>query len=203
MSLQLSNADNCTLPRHGLWEGIRRVAFLTAIAIGLALATGNLAAGRAYAHLAHFAQTTGDTAFDLLESFRMMDGTLGSMSPDVSLAVGRSHLLLARNSGIALWRKAAGDEAAKSVAAVSMSQFFAPIRRAGDQLTDPVALFDDEAGRFFVGNAAYNTCPDCGFQPARRLEIAVPGNAQRPRLVLLSLRSQSRTHGRRSHEDKL
>lgn len=104
-----------------------------------------------------------DQPFDLIESFLGMDATLGGPSPDVALAVGRSHLLLARNTGVALWRKAAGAEAGRVISAIPLSQFFASVIKSDDKLTDPSALFDDEAGRFFLVNAALNTCPDCGF----------------------------------------
>lgn len=140
-----------------------RLAVLAGFVSGLSLATGLGGASHARQQPVGVDPASRDDAFELLESFLGMDWTLGGMSPDVSLAVGRRHLLIVRNTGIALWRKAEDDAAAQSVDAISLSLFFAPIGRPGDRLTDPVAVFDDEAGRFFVVNAAYNVCPDCGF----------------------------------------
>lgn len=108
------------------------------------------------------APAVDEDPFALLESFLGMDSTVGGLSPDVSLAVGHSHLLIVRNTGLVLWRKATGDTPAEASTSTSLVRFFAPVGKPGDRLTDPWALYDDDAGRFFVVNAAYNTCPDCG-----------------------------------------
>lgn len=86
-------------------------------------------------------------AFDLLETFL---GSAGNFSPDIGVAAGWAHLVLARNAGITLFRKSNGTEPAKQLASMSMSAFFARVLQTGDALTDPDVIFDPDGGRFFL-----------------------------------------------------
>lgn len=88
-----------------------------------------------------------DQAFDLLETFL---GSAGTPSPDIGVAAGWAHLVLARNAGITLFRKSNGTEPTKQLASMSMSAFFARVLQTGDALTDPYVIFDPDGGRFFL-----------------------------------------------------
>jgi hypothetical protein len=95
-------------------------------------------------------------AFDLLEVFVGMDWTLGSVSPDIAFAPGWNHLVLVRNSAIALFRKSTGADPTKPLSAVSLQTFFGRNTLTGDRLTDPFVVFDADAGRFFMIIAQMN-----------------------------------------------
>jgi len=145
----------------GASEGarVRRCIARTAACLSVVAALASIGAGP---KAGQETPAADEDPFALLESFLGMDSTVGGLSPDVSLAVGHGHLLIVRNTGLVLWRKASSQTPAEAITSTSLARFFAPVGKPGDRLTDPWTLYDAEAGRFFVVNAAYNTCPDCG-----------------------------------------
>lgn len=102
-------------------------------------------------------------------AFLGQDSSLAFASTDVTLAVGTRHFVIARNSAITLYEK--GEGGRRRLSEVSLSTFLAPASHPNDRLTDPIAFYDQDAARFFIGNSALNSCPsadncDAGMQIA-------------------------------------
>lgn len=104
------------------------------------------------------AQRESSDPFTLREEpFLAQDSRLGFFSTDIAVAIGIRHFVVARNSAITLFEKSDADSRRK-LGEVSMNTFFAPASHPGDRLSDPIALYDTDTGRFFIGNAAFNDC---------------------------------------------
>jgi hypothetical protein len=99
------------------------------------------------------------------------DSRLGYFSTDVSLAIGPRQFVVARNSAITLFEKAEGEGGPRRLSELALRDFLREATRDGDLLSDPIALYDPESQRFFLGNAAFGPCQsaetcDAGLQLA-------------------------------------
>jgi hypothetical protein len=130
-------------------------------AVVLLVAAAGLAATSFLSKPTANATTQGDSSnfLELREpAFIGQRSTLGFFSVDATLAVGVRHFIVVRNSAITLFVKPDGGAPARQLSEASLSSFLAPASHPDDRLSDPIALYDPDAGRFFIGNAAFNTC---------------------------------------------
>ncbi len=103
-------------------------------------------------------QTSSHDPFELRSAMLGMGANIGAQSPDVSLAAGRQHVIMARNTGIVLMEKASPSGTLSLVSSLLLRDFLASVTRPEDKLGDPFITVDPNDGRFFVVNAAFGPC---------------------------------------------
>lgn len=149
------------LVRLPIGQTQRRRYLLTAAVVAWAFANETTISQSAIEPAASLALTHTQNVsnpFELRQPpFLGQDSTRGFFSNDVTLAIGPRHFVLVRNSAITLFEKTDND-GRRQVNETSLGTFFAAASHPNDRLTDPMALYDLDNGRFFIANAAFNTC---------------------------------------------